>query len=225
MTERVVAPAREPAGVRRRCLPPAPHAAHRTAAPARGAARGDVRRGSTGQATGCGPVRGGPPRRRWSTSCSILSRAGEHEQPGSEVDLGEAADRALERWRKAAKDAERRARARTAEGRRVDGRGAPPADLDRALDALIENAIRYAPPRLDGHDRHRPGGMEILDEGPGIEPGEEEGGLRALPPRQRRATGRRQGTGLGLPIARELVGAMGRLREHRATGTGGGLGQ
>jgi two-component system, OmpR family, sensor kinase len=132
----------------------------------------------------------------------VLSRAGEHEQPGTKVDLADAADRALERWRKAAGDA-------GVDLVRATGDGASTvwctaADLDRALDALIENAIRYCRPKsrvtvAPGRDR-----IEILDEGPGLESGEEE----AVFERFHRGRAGRQGvtgTGLGLPIARELV--------------------
>ena len=59
----------------------------------------------------------------------------------------------------------------------------PPADLDRVLDALIENALRYG-----GGDITvvaRPGGIEVLDRGPGLDARGARGGLRALPPRPR----------------------------------------
>ena len=77
-----------------------------------------------------------------------------------------------------------------------------PADLDRALDALIENALHYGGGRVTLVPR--PGAVDVLDEGPGIDPAELEqvferfhrgGAGRAGPP----------GTGLGLPIARELM--------------------
>ena len=49
-----------------------------------------------------------------------------------------------------------------------------------------------------------PGEIEILDEGPGLEPGEEEAVFERF---SRGSAGRRgpSGTGLGLPIARELT--------------------
>ena len=132
----------------------------------------------------------------------VLSRAGEHDQPGTDVDLAEAADRALERWGKAADDA-----GVELVRMRRDGPSSvwcTPADLDRALDALIENAIRYGPPAsrvaiVNGERR-----IEILDDGPGLEPGEEEAVFERF---HRGHAGRQgvKGTGLGLPIARELV--------------------
>ena len=50
----------------------------------------------------------------------VLSRAGEHEQPGSEVDLAEAAERAISRWTKAAARRGRPA-GRDREGWTLDG--------------------------------------------------------------------------------------------------------
>jgi signal transduction histidine kinase len=132
----------------------------------------------------------------------VLSRAGEHEQPGTEVDLAGAADRALNRWREAAGDAG----VELARKRR-DGPASvwcTAADLDRALDALIENAIRYSPPGSRVEIVNGGTGIEILDDGPGLEPGEE----KVVFERFHRGRAGRQGvkgTGLGLPIARELI--------------------
>jgi signal transduction histidine kinase len=132
----------------------------------------------------------------------VLSRVGEHDQPGTEVDLADAVDRALGRWRKAADDAGLDL---------IRGANDGPwtvwsttADLDRALDALIENAIRYSPADSRVIVVNGKGRIEILDEGPGLEPGEED----AVFERFHRGRAGRQGvngTGLGLAIARELV--------------------
>jgi len=132
----------------------------------------------------------------------ILSRAGEHEQPGQRVDLARVADGVVERWRKAADDAGVRLT------RRSQGDGDPvwcaPADLERALDALVENAIRYSPAGgavevVTGRDR-----IEVLDEGPGLETAERETVFERF---YRGRAGRNgpPGTGLGLPIAKEMV--------------------
>ncbi len=78
-------------------------------------------------------------------------------------------------------------------------------DLDRILDVLIENAIDYGPAgqRIELHGS--PGRLEVVDQGPGLAPGEEE----TIFARFHRGTvgraSRRKGTGLGLPIARELA--------------------
>jgi len=131
----------------------------------------------------------------------VLSRAGEHELPGERVGLGEAAERAVERWR------------RLAGGRSIElsvsREGAGEAwcaapDLDRALDALVENAVRYSPPGATVEIAAEAAAIEVRDRGPGLAPGEAE----AVFERFRRGSAGRQGpggTGLGLPIARELA--------------------
>jgi two-component system, OmpR family, sensor kinase len=132
----------------------------------------------------------------------ILSRAGEHELPGERIELVDAADRAADRWRGAAQE--------RAIGLEVGSTGEPGVvwcarpDLDRAIDALLENALRYSPAgskvKIEvGADR-----IEVLDRGPGLEPGEEEAVFDRF---RRGSAGRRgpSGTGLGLPIARELT--------------------
>jgi signal transduction histidine kinase len=131
----------------------------------------------------------------------LLSRAGEHELPGESVDLGRAARRAAERWRHGAEE-----RGLTLETR-AENAGTTwcaPADLDRSLDALLENAIRYSPAGATVTVAAAPGRIEICDEGPGLEQGEEEAVFERF---RRGSAGRRGpgGTGLGLPIARELT--------------------
>jgi signal transduction histidine kinase len=132
----------------------------------------------------------------------ILSRAGEHELPGERVDLGEAAARAEERWREAARE-----RGVTL-GARPANAPAPawcaPADLDRAIDVLVENALRYSPRGGTVTIAAGAGRVEVLDEGPGLEPGEERVVFERF---HRGSAGRREpsGTGLGLPIALELT--------------------
>lgn len=132
----------------------------------------------------------------------ILSRAGEHELPAERIDVATTARRAAERWRATAAESEVRLDAR--EGNEPgEGRCAAP-DLDRSLDALIENAITYSPAGSTVTVVAEEGRIEVLDEGPGLEPGEEE----AVFERFRRGRAGRcgpSGTGLGLPIARELT--------------------
>ncbi len=78
-------------------------------------------------------------------------------------------------------------------------------DLDRILDALIENAIDYGPADQRISIAVAPGRLDVADQGPGLAPGEEE----TIFARFHRGTvgraSRRRGTGLGLPIARELA--------------------
>ena len=125
----------------------------------------------------------------------VLSQAGEVDAPPERVDLEDAARRAEARWD-------------GADGGRVRSDGAaaegfcPPGDLDRALDALIENAIHYGDGAVEV--RSRPGAVEVLDRGPGLSDEE----IAAVFERfHRGAAGRAgpNGTGLGLPIARELA--------------------
>ncbi len=132
----------------------------------------------------------------------ILSRAGEHELPGERIDLGEAAGRAAERWRDAARERGIALDSRS-EGTAGSAWCARP-DLDRSLDALVENALRYSPAGTAVTIAAAPGRIEVLDEGPGLEPGEEEAVFERF---SRGSAGRRgpAGTGLGLPIARELT--------------------
>jgi signal transduction histidine kinase len=133
----------------------------------------------------------------------ILSRAGEHEQPAQAIELERSADELIARWHKAA--AERGVDL----VRRSDGSGkrvwCAPADLDRALDAVVENAIRYAPSGSTVEIVSGPGRVEVLDQGPGLGPDEEDAVFERF---YRGLAGRRgpKGTGLGLSIARELVG-------------------
>lgn len=131
----------------------------------------------------------------------VLSRAGEHELPGERVELDEAVADAAERWGPTA----------ATEGIGievgVDGGGAAwiaEPDLARALDSLVENALRYSPPGSTVSLSCHGGEIEIRDEGPGLSTGEEDAVFERF---SRGAAGRQgpAGTGLGLPIARELT--------------------
>jgi len=132
----------------------------------------------------------------------ILSRAGERQAPAEEVDVADSADDAMSRWEKAAAETgvvltrEREADAGSCECAR--------SDFERVLDCLLENAIRYSPQGSEVILLTAPGRIEVLDRGPGLEPGEEE----AVFERFHRGRAGRQGapgTGLGLAIARELA--------------------
>ena len=135
----------------------------------------------------------------------VLSRTGERDVPGEPVDLGEATRDAGRRWRSAAAARE------VALAVAADGGGAvwcARADLDRALDAVLENAILYAPARSEVTVRSAAGRIEVLDQGPGLAPGEESEVFARF---HRGRAGRMgaAGTGLGLPIARELMRCWG----------------
>jgi two-component system sensor histidine kinase MprB len=125
----------------------------------------------------------------------VLSQAGEIDAPPEHVDLADAARRAALRWDGAG-------------GGRVVAAGGPgagfcpPADLDRTLDALVENALHYGNGEVEV--RSAPGALEILDRGPGLAQDE----LAAVFERFHRGHAGRSGpagTGLGLAIARELA--------------------
>ncbi|MEA2156086.1 MAG: hypothetical protein QOE11_2226, partial [Solirubrobacteraceae bacterium] len=78
------------------------------------------------------------------------------------------------------------------------------ADLERALDALIENAILYGANGEVVEIRVLDGRIEVLDEGIGLAYGEQDQIFERF---SRGSAGRSgpSGTGLGLAIARELM--------------------
>jgi signal transduction histidine kinase len=133
----------------------------------------------------------------------LLSQAGEVDAPAEEIDLGAAAREAAARF------TQRTSSAGTGDGRVTAISGAPtetvraaPADLERTLDALIENALHYGGGQVTLVAR--PHAIDVLDDGPGIDPDE----LDAVFERFHRGKAGRAGppgTGLGLPIARELM--------------------
>ncbi|MGA9372538.1 MAG: HAMP domain-containing sensor histidine kinase [Solirubrobacterales bacterium] len=135
----------------------------------------------------------------------ILSRAGERESPVEEFDVAAAAGRTVDRWRKTAADADVRLTLSNAgdAGSCVCAR----ADFERALDVLIENAIQYSPPGAVVEVAVAPGRIEVLDDGPGLEPGEEEAVFERF--HRGSAGAGTKGTGLGLSIARELANELG----------------
>jgi signal transduction histidine kinase len=135
----------------------------------------------------------------------ILSRTGEREEPGEEIDLAEAVADARRRW---ARTAAAREIALSVETGAAGAVWASRADLDRAVDAVLENAIHYTP--VGGHVTVRAAGaaIEVLDDGPGLAPGEEDE-VFARFHRGRAGRAGARGTGLGLPIARELMRCWG----------------
>jgi len=127
----------------------------------------------------------------------LLSQAGEVDAPPERLDLDDAVRRAAARWDGAEGGSVRAVQA-------APGAPAycPVADLDKVLDALIENALRYGGGEITVVSR--PGGVEVLDRGPGLDGAE----LEAVFERFHRGRAGRSGpagTGLGLAIARELA--------------------
>jgi two-component system, OmpR family, sensor kinase len=134
----------------------------------------------------------------------VLSRTGEREGQGEEIDLADAVADARRRWERTAQD---RGIALAAE---LDGAGsvwASRADLDRAVDAVLENALHYTP--RGGHVtvRGAAAAIEVLDDGPGLAAGEEDDVFARFHRGRAGRGGGAPGTGLGLPIARELMRA------------------
>lgn len=132
----------------------------------------------------------------------LLSREGERPLAGAAVALGDLVADALRRWRPGAS-----ARAIGLAHRCQGEPGtvwAARADLERALDALLENAIRYSPPGSTVTIVSAPGRLEVCDRGPGVATDERE---RVFERFRRGSAGMSgpPGHGLGLPIARELA--------------------
>jgi len=133
----------------------------------------------------------------------VLSRAEDRELEGEQVDLADAAGRAVRRWHAAA---EARQITLTASGESGGTAWCARADLDRALDVLVENALAYSPAGSEVTLVGADGRIEVLDRGPGLAPGED----GVVFERFHRGEAGRQGpsgSGLGLAIARTLARA------------------
>ncbi|MCW3016432.1 MAG: hypothetical protein JWO02_3524 [Solirubrobacterales bacterium] len=132
----------------------------------------------------------------------VLSGGGERDAPGAGVVLGQAATAAAARWEAAAAQRGHELRVTGADDAGIVW--CARVDLDRALDGVLENAVRYTP--AGGHIEVvvHAAGIDVLDDGDGIAPDE----LSQVMDRFRRGrTGRAvgPGTGLGLTISRELL--------------------
>jgi signal transduction histidine kinase len=132
----------------------------------------------------------------------LLSRAGERRLTAAPVDLGDVAADALRRWRAQASE-----HGIALALRREHDPGtvwAARADLERALDALLENALRYSPSGSTVTIATAPARIEVRDRGPGVPRDERDLVFERF---HRGRTGRAgpPGHGLGLPIARELA--------------------
>lgn len=133
----------------------------------------------------------------------ILSRAEDRELDGERVDLPDAVLRATERWRVVA---QARAIALTPVSEGKGTAWCARADLDRALDVLIENALRYSPAGGEVTIAAGDGRIEVRDRGPGLAPGEDELVFERFH-RGRAGRAGPTGSGLGLAIARTLARA------------------
>jgi signal transduction histidine kinase len=129
----------------------------------------------------------------------VMSREIEQGVP-TQVDLGEAVRRAVERWHERA---ERRDASLISSGQDVVAQ-ANPTDVDQIVDNLLDNALAYAPGtievetgRTDGHVW-----LAVRDHGPGIPVDERD---RVLERFSRGRDAPPGGSGLGLAIARGLA--------------------
>lgn len=140
------------------------------------------------------------------TDLLVLSGTGERQVAPTVVDLADLGAAAAERWRGKALESGRGIE--HLHDSDVNSVWAAASDLDRALDALVENAIQYAPGGSTVTIRSSPGRIEVLDRGPGI--GEDEREL-VFERFHRGRAGMRSpgGSGLGLAIAREFARAWG----------------
>ena len=131
----------------------------------------------------------------------LLSRAGERGAPGERLDLSELARATAARWAQAAGE-----RGMAVE---VEADGPVPAycaraDVERALDTLVENALAYSTDGGTVTIAAAPGRLSVMDRGPGFAPGEEEQVFQRFH-RGSASRGGARGSGLGLPIARALM--------------------
>ena len=132
----------------------------------------------------------------------VLSGAGEPRPPGQEVSPLTAARRAVERWGPYADD--RGLTLALTEGEDLCAVWCVASDLDRALDVLLENALNYAPAGSEVTLEADGPGLAVLDRGPGLEADEAELVFKRFG-RGRAGLQGSRGSGLGLPIARELM--------------------
>jgi two-component system, OmpR family, sensor kinase len=129
---------------------------------------------------------------------ATASRA--EEEQATTVDLGELAERAAERWQQPAREARSELVVDGRPGRTL----ARFADVEQILDNLLDNAVTYAPGRIELSTGSRDGRaiIAVRDHGPGISDDD----LPLVTERFYRGSGpRAPGSGLGLAIVRELA--------------------
>lgn len=145
----------------------------------------------------------------------LLAREGDRPELRAPTSLRDACEAALERWAPRAAESGHELVLASAPDARVRARD---EDVAIMLDNLLENALVYAPAGTrvvltwEGSGR-----FSVLDEGPGIAPGEE----RTVFERFRRGRSEQPGTGLGLAIVETLARRWGGSASLR-TRPGGG---
>jgi signal transduction histidine kinase len=140
---------------------------------------------------------------RLLTALLTLAREGDRPPPRATVSLSDAVEQAAERWSDRAGSSGHELSTVCREDAVA---GASPEDLAIILDNLIENALNYSSGGTVTVECGREGvqaNLAVLDEGPGLEPGEEE----RIFERFARGSGGRQaaGTGLGLALVATLA--------------------
>jgi two-component system, OmpR family, sensor kinase len=142
---------------------------------------------------------------RLLTALLTLAREGGEAPAATPVSLADAAQRAEQRWRARADQRNQRL---VLEGDGDAVADASDEDVAIVLDNLIENALHYSPSpstvTLNWGETDGEAWLAVLDEGPGLEPGEE----AALFDRFARGNAGRSapgGTGLGLAIVQTLA--------------------
>jgi len=88
--------------------------------------------------------------------------------------------------------------------------------LVQAVSNLVENALRCTPAGGAVRVLAAPGRIDVVDDGPGLEPGDLERAFERFYLYERYGADRPVGTGLGLAIVRELAEAMGGAVEVRS---------
>ncbi len=132
----------------------------------------------------------------------VLSRTGERDTPGEVVDLADVVQAAGRRWEAMAQSHGLALQTDVSAATRPVW--CARADLDRALDAIIENAIIYGGEGSAVLVRAEGSAIDVLDEGAGVASGEQDL-IFARFRRGRAGADGTPGTGLGLAIARELM--------------------
>lgn len=131
----------------------------------------------------------------------VLSQTGERDARSELLELSALTAAAGERWRPIAESGGYELIVSPVGDERAE---ASRADLDRVLDALLENAIAYSPEgssiELESAGRR----ITVRDHGPGLASGEGEEVFERFY-RGRAGVAQSGGTGLGLAIARELA--------------------
>jgi signal transduction histidine kinase len=148
----------------------------------------------------------------------LLSRGGERQSTGATLDLAELARTTSARWQPDAD--EHRVRLRYVASPGPEPAWGARSDVERALDALIENALRYAPAGSAVEVAARSAGIEVRDRGPGVADDERELVFERFH-RGRAGRAGPSGSGLGLSIAQELIRGWGGEVSLRARVGGG----